>query len=322
MPDQMLIAQGVGAAAFCAAILVLLVGWPLRPPRSRLIAAGSVFGAAVGFCVGCSWLGILPSWPGSRAEFERLLLEDRNRLLFIVLPAVCVCEIIGAWLGKPAWVLRLGIAAAAAPVLLHKTRFVADLDGPGSRAWTPEQAWQIFAGLALALLAVWAALALLMKRSPGQSTPIATALACGAAAVTVMLSGYASGGELGLPLTSALGGAALATLVVAGPPDLKGLMGVGLVGLYSLLVIGYFFGSLKLEFAVALFSAPLLCWLPELPGIRKLSSTLRGGLRIPLTAVPLVVVVALAFQNFQKASVQTAPGSPEPTLEDYMNFGK
>ena len=74
---------------------------------------------------------------------------------------------------------------------------------------------------------------------------IATGTSAGAA-LAVMLSGYASGGQVGLPLAAAILGAAAAamvlprTLKVAGPP------GVAVVGLFSLLVIGRFFGELTI----------------------------------------------------------------------------
>ena len=38
-----------------------------------------------------------------------------------------------------------------------------------------------------------------------------------------------------------------------------------MVGLFSLLVIGHFFGELTTAHAILLLFAPLLGWLPELP---------------------------------------------------------
>src|SRR5262249_39612847 len=79
---------------------------------------------------------------------------------------------------------------------------------------------------------------------PGRSVPLAVTVACGGAAVTIMLSGYASGGQLGLPLTGALAGATVASFLLAGKPELQGLLGPGVVGLFALLIAGHFFSDL------------------------------------------------------------------------------
>jgi hypothetical protein len=39
-------------------------------------------------------------------------------------------------------------------------------------------------------------------------------------------------------------------------------------------------------------------------------------------AAPVVAALALAQQQFVKDSTRTSPGSKEPTLQDYMDFGK
>ena len=53
-------------------------------------------------------------------------------------------------------------------------------------------------------------------------------------------------------------------------------LGVAVVGLYSLLVIGRFFGELSSTHAIVLFASPLLAWLPELPGLRCLPQWARN----------------------------------------------
>jgi hypothetical protein len=63
--------------------------------------------------------------------------------------------------------------------------------------------------------------------------------------------------------------------------------------------------------------------LPELPFLRRLALWQRGLVRIALAAAPVVLVVLLAQQQFNKDSTRTSPGSPtEPSLEDYSSFGK
>jgi hypothetical protein len=49
---------------------------------------------------------------------------------------------------------------------------------------------------------------------------------------------------------------------------------------------------------------------------------LRAFAGVVLTAVPVAVALALAQQKFVEDSARTSPGSEEPSLEDYMNFGK
>ena len=79
-----------------------------------------------------------------------------------------------------------------------------------------------------------------------------------------MLSRYASGGQIGLPMAAGLLGASVAALVLPGPSRGTGPIGVAVVGLFSLLVIGHFFGELTTAHAILLLCTPLLGWLPEL----------------------------------------------------------
>jgi hypothetical protein len=88
---------------------------------------------------------------------------------------------------------------------------------------------------------------------------------------------------------------------------------VGIVGFFALLIIGRFFGQLATTHAALLFFGLLLCWLPELP---------RGLARIVLVAVPVTVALTLAQQKFAEDSARTSPGSQEPSVQDYLNFGK
>ena len=110
----------------------------------------------------------------------------------------------------------------------------------------------------------------------------------GRAAVTVMLSGYASGGQVGLPLAAALMGVTAAALVLTRKTPRTGPLGVAIVGLFSLLVIGRFFGELTSAHAIVLLCAPLLGWSTELPYVRRLPSWARGLARVILVAVVVV----------------------------------
>src|SRR5205823_2311547 len=151
-----------------------------------------------------------------------------------------------------------------------------DSAGPGTSEWSSATAWVVLGGLAAALAASWALLDRLTDRSGGRPVLLALAVAAAGSGLTVMLSGYATGGMLGLPLAAGLAGAAAASLLLAGKPDLKGAVGVGVVGLFALLVVGRFFGSLSTAHAALLFAAPLLAWLGELPWARRAGPRLRA----------------------------------------------
>jgi hypothetical protein len=311
MPDPILILQSVAAAAVSAAAVLLLCGWPWRAPRAGRAAVGGVLGVVVGLIAGCWVLAITPRWPPR---------EDQDRLLLILLPAVVVVEVLAALAGRFRWLFwlpRLAVAAGAAVVLLHGSVYLSD-----AIEWTPEQRWQILGGLAAALAGTWAVLAWLLRRPAGRAVPLALSVACAGAAITIMLSGYASGGMLGLPLAAAVGGAALASLVLAGAAGVEGVLGVAVVGLFALLVSGRFFGELFTSHAALLFFAPLLCLLFELPYLRRLGPRLRGIGAVLLAAVPVVVALTLAQRNFVADSAGPAASPDEPSIQDYLDYGK
>lgn len=331
MPDPVLILEAMVAAALTAAAVLLLCAWPWRMPHPARASVGAILGVGLGFFVGCWLLELRPHWPPQ---------EDQGRLLLLLLPALMGVEIVAALAGRwrwLVWLLRLIVSASAARILLHDSSYLTELAGPGTREWTPAQAWMIMAALATALAVVWALLVPLTRRtvlypmlSPGQrerrrsglSVVLAVAIACAGAAVTIMLSGYASGGEMGLPLAGALTGAVIASLALTTPPDREGMLGIGIVGLFALLVMGRFFGQLATGHAALLFLGTLLCWLPEFPYLRRLGPAWRGLLGVVLVAIPVAATVTLARQQFLSDSKQTSPGSREPSIQDYMDFGK
>jgi hypothetical protein len=141
------------------------------------------------------------------------------------------------------------------------------------------------------------------------------AFASAGAGITIMLSGYASGGQIGLPLAAALTGAVGVSLVSRQPSYGEGALSVGIVSLFALLIMGRFFGELATNQAFLLFLGLLLGWLPELPYVRRLGPRLRGFARVVLIMVPVVVALMLAQQKFVKDSAGTSQ-------EDYMDLGK
>jgi hypothetical protein len=139
-----------------------------------------------------------------------------------------------------------------------------------------------------------------------------------------MLSGYATGPQLGFPLAAGLVVAAVTSLALVRTPDLRGTLGVGIVGLFALLIAGRFFTNLTTTNAILLFAAPLLGWLPELPFVRRLAPRLVRIAGVALAAIPVAVALALAGEKFR---IDTAPPSStpdvrQPSIEDYSGFRK
>lgn len=312
MPDGVGVLKALAAAALVAAAAQFLLGFR-RGENSAWRGAGSVLAVGLGMLAGCACLGVRPHWPPR---------EDQDRLLLFLLPAVITVELAAARMGRWVRLPRLAIAAAAAWILLFGSVYLADLAGPGTREWTTARAGCILGGLAAVLTGEWAALTSLVRREGGRSVTLGLALTCAGAGVTVMLSGYASGGLLGLPLAAALVGVVLASLVLAVPLDGTGVTGLALVGLFSLLVIGRFFGELLTSHAVILFLAPLLTWLPGWLLRDRPSPRLRGVTRVVLTAIPVAVIVWLAHDRFVVESSRPGPTMPRGTLDDYRSFGK
>lgn len=315
MPDRLFLMEVGAAAALTAAALVLLLGWPWRSGHPVRSAIGPVLGIGLGLAMGCWLLGVRPKWRPT---------DDQDRLFFVLLPVVLAVELVAGVLVRQRWLtwfLRAIVAVAAARVLLHNTTYLSEQPG-GVRKWTELQTWLVPAGLAIWLLAQWAALTLLQRRSPGRAVPLALAIACGGAGMILMMSGSASRGELGIPLAGALAGAALATVVLKGGPQLEGAVGIGVVGLFSLLIIGHFLNEMTARNAVVLFLVPLLAWLPELPPLRRVGPCLRGAAAVVLTAIPVALAAHFAYEKFMAEVNRPSAGTMEIGPEAYENYRK
>jgi hypothetical protein len=336
-----------GAAAIVAAALVMICGWPWRAPQPTLATIGWVLGVSVGFVLGRWFLSLGPLWQAIRAGAWQAVTMDAlvqsmqctwppteamGRFLLWILPVIVLIELIVATVSTlprwGVWLLRLPLAFAVARVLLHGSVYLStSVSGPGSSAWTPAQSWLILAGLGAGLAGVWFALDALATRSPGRTVPLALAMSAAATGLTMMLSGYATGGPVAFPLAGALIGAALGSLLLRAPPDPRCAIGVGVVCLFSLLIIGHFFSVLTAPHAALLFAAPLLCWLPESPHLRNAPRWLTRPAQVVLVMIPLALVLFEARAQFildsHPAPIESGSGEiPEATIEDYRNFGK
>jgi hypothetical protein len=313
MPDPIVILTAMGVAFVVSALLVGAFGWPHAKASLRGVDAGWALGVAAGFLLGCWLLGNHPHWP---------LREDQDRLFVLVLPAILLVEVLAVSPRVPRWLiwaLRAGVVAGTAPVLLHGSTYLGTENGEAE--WSPVQIGAVLGGLAAFLAAVWSLLAVLTSRAPGITHALCLAVTSAGAAITVMLSGYATGGQDGLPLAAALAGAATITAALGWSARGTLPLGVAVIGLYSLLVVGRFFGELSSAHGVLLLVSPLLGWLPELPGLRRLPKWARNLSRVLLVGILVSGVVVDTARNLSdKPSSDSEPG--EPSAEDYSNFGR
>jgi hypothetical protein len=317
VPDPVVILKALGMAAASAAAILGVFGWRGRTRQSAWINAGWDLSVAVGLYLGCWFLGIWPHWPPR---------EDLDRLLVVVIPVTLGVELLSAFPKLPRWLIwasRLVIVAGGARILLHGSGYITDLTGPATSEWSSAQIRLIFPGLAAIEAAVWVCLTLLVRRAPGLSVPLSLAIVIAGSAVTIMLSGYATGGQVGLPLAAAVVGSTVAAALSPRSAPKTAQLGVPIVGLFSLLVIGRFFGQLTTVHAILLVLAPLLGWLPELVFPRRLPSWARGLMRLVLVGALVSAVLVHAQLKFARDfQSPSGPGSKEPSIEDYMNFGK
>jgi hypothetical protein len=315
VPDPILMAASVVVAAIVSAGLLLIGGWPWRAPNDSRLEAGWVIGQGIGWGAGCWVLGIRPHWP---------IQQDLDRLLVVVLPLVMLVEIAAAYVKQPRWLIwlaRLLAAAGTARILLHGTSYLTGAIEDG--AWSAPQTWSILGTMAFTLALVWFLLALLLRQAPGLSLWGCLAGTSAGAGLTVMLSGYATGGQVGLPLAGALLGSAAAALLLPRSSRDQPPLGLAIVGLFSILVIGRFFGELTWGHAVLLFLAPLLGWAPELPQLRRLRPWSRGLLRVFVVGLLVVGVLVHARQQFLEAfQVSSEIGTDEAAMPDNPDAGR
>jgi hypothetical protein len=315
MPDPIHLLTAMAVAAIVAGVTLLLLALPWRKSAPSRLRLGWVWGVVLGTGLGCWLLDFRPFWPPR---------EDQDRFLLLVLPAALLVESFVALVRRPrwlAWILRLALVSTTGRVLLHGSSYLADLAGPTSREWKTEQAALNLSIMAGVLALVWLALILLQSRCQSRSIPLAISLALAVAGIVVMITGYLSGGELGLPLSAALVGAVIASSLLSFWDERGSSIGIAVIGLFSILVLGRFFGALSTQQALILFLAPLLCWVCELPPIGRLPAWASGMARIVLVCAPLVFVAVQAQRESAKGPEQP-PGDNEPSLQDYLNFGK
>lgn len=295
MPDPIVMARAMAIAALAGVAAMAAFAWRARRDGGARIThtgAAWVFALGLGYSLGCWVLDLRPDWR---------MREDLDRLLALVMPAAILVEGIGAIRRispRLVWALRLVVAGLGAGVLLHGTVYLA---GPDDMAWTTTQAGSILGAIAAAEAAMWIALVTLARRTAGIPVLLPLVIVLGAAGLTVMLSGYVSGGQAALPMAAALGGAAIVATARPAMAQAEAPIGLALVTLASVLVLGGFFGTLRLDHAAILGSAPLLVGVPLVPGLHRLPRWARGLVGVVLVALAASGVTADAARRFAAA---------------------
>ena len=261
MPDPILIAKAFGITAAISLTVTLLCD---RSSRKTIAAASSVLAVVSALYAGLWILDLLPHAPPR---------EALDRLLLIIVPSAAVAELVAAASGRIGWVGRGAVAASVAPVLLWGSVYTTDLSGSNLRAWSIPMTWGVYAMFAVLLLAAWILTIRLANRA-GEGVSLVSVAGTGlGAGLVIMLSGYATGGQLAVPLAAGLAGVGLGSVVSKNTgwksTESKSVgadasaAGVGIVTLFALLVIGRLFAGLTSLNAALLLEAPLLGWAAE-----------------------------------------------------------
>jgi len=303
MPDVVLLVKAIAIGATVAAAVLWLAD------RAAKWLSGN----------GAPWTGVYWCWAigagviaasGATDQWPRWpALEDRARFLTLLLPLTVLVETVAVALRsrRVAWSLRPGLAAVATPILLYNTVYLADLNGQGSAEWSLAKAAFVLCGLAILLTALWTSLCALQAKAGAQVVHWLLGVDALATATTVMLSGYFRAGVLGLSLTGAIFGATFVSTLLPQRPTAGGAVGVSVVGIFSIAIMGRFFGVLSSGLMLCLLLAPLLAWAAELPPLRTLSRGWRTSLRVACVVIPLVIVVIVAQRKFTEASAARSP---------------
>ncbi len=298
MPDPVLFAKAMTAAGVaCALVVAACVGWK-RPAGAVRNTMAGVLGLALAMIVGGWCLGLRPHWPPSDAL---------DRLLFVVLPLAMLIELLAAVPKMPrsaTWFLRVGLAASAGRVLLHGSSYL-----KGSvTGWTIGDVRVALVVSAVTLIAVWWLLVRLAERSPGISIPLVVAQTTVAGGLALMLSGYATGGQAALPLAAGLVAVAFVAWWLKTAPPSVAALGIGIPGLFGILMLGVFFGDLAPARGLVLLIAPVVCWASELPVLRARKPRVIAAVRLALATIPLAAVLFLAQRDFAKNMETTTGG--------------
>jgi len=308
MPDPVAILSAMAAAAAVTALILLARN---RFGSSSIAAIGWPLAVGLGFVIGAAMLGFRP---------RAVLATDQERLLLLVVPLAVASE---SWIAlKPTSVTRAVlsrgcVALLSGPLLMLGSVYLTG----GVSGWSPWERVFVLLGVGILILVPWQMLATLQQRWPDPTINLSLAATSLAAGLTTMLSGYASAGQLALPLAATLAATAFA-VPAAASPRCPGAVGVGWICLAGVLFIGRFFGSLTTLHAVLLGVTPLVCWLAEYRPLCFWAAWPRRLLLLTLTLLMLGPVVWQAQHRFRTHSGSPVSGTaPAPSMQDYLDFG-
>lgn len=290
MPDPLLYMKLMAGVAIVSGSVVLVIAGVRRRAGSTRLNLACVLAIGLGLAAGCLLLPLRLAWPP---------MNGLDRLAMVVVPAALCIELIAGFQRVPRWVawsLRTGLAVAAPRILLHGSVYLSDMGNDWS--W-----WRTGPALMLcgALLAgIWGLLAWLHQRSPGVSIPLALCLTTLIAGLTIIMAGYLKGGGAAFAFTAAIATTTIGARLIAQRAGTPAIVGIGVVGMFGLLLIGRFFGRLSTGCALAMLMAPLLCWVTEIPLLKRQKPWIVGSARLVLVAIPLMAVLTVAKRTFDK----------------------
>jgi hypothetical protein len=119
-----------------------------------------------------------------------------------------------------------------------------------------------------------------------------------AAGASVMLSGSASGGLIGLPFSGIAAGVLVVCLLFARMQATTGLVGIGTVLLFGVLMDGRFFGNLTTTNFALLLVAPLLSCLAGFAPIARFKAVPRFAALVIFCLLPAGAAAGLAYRAF------------------------
>jgi len=342
MPDPSLYLKALIAAAGSSAVIVLVFRLILRKTVCSVAPVAPVLAFCAGLLAGYRVLEFEWSWPPANAL---------NRFLMMVLPATVILELLvglaetvcfgakvsnktrfdespmpepspaqsaGRVLRIPVTALRLSLFFFLGPILLHGSVYLQDGGRGNPEAWTPLISVMMLCGSVGLLTLTVILLNRLSQRSAAVSVPLSLALAILSAGIATMLAGYIKGGAASIPLAAALIGTSVASpllvsFVRSSRGDvLHGTIVIGVVGLFSLLCIGRFFGQVSGLSAIVIYLSPLLCWISEIPQWRLKAVWQVSSVRLIAVCIPLATVLIVAKSNFDQkmAPLLSTFGSP------------
>ena len=309
MPDPVAILSAMAVAGAATMLTVLACR---RLGGSPAAAISWPLAVGLGFVIGAIMLGFRP---------RGVLATDQERLLLVVVPLAVAVE---SWIAfKPMSIARMVLARgcvslSSGPLLLLGSVYMTG----GGGGWSPAERVIFLLGLGIFILVPWLTLVTLQQRRPDPAISLSLAATSLAAGITTMLSGYASAGQLALPLAATLAVVSFAAPLAATPIH-PGAVGVGWICLAGVLFIGRFFGSLTTLDGVLLGVTPLVCWLEEYRPLCFWAAWPRRFFLLMLTLLMLGTVVWQAQHRFRIHSGSPVPGAtPAPSMQDYLNLGR